>query len=52
MNLVADRKCFLTITTTGLSDVESWERIWEDASIATAKCIRDGKIGVVAGLGQ
>lgn len=46
-----NRKCFLTIQTTGRSDLENWERIWEDASLATAKCIRQGQVGEVAGLG-
>lgn len=46
-----DRRCFLTIQTTGMSDLESWERIWEDASLATAKCVRRGQAGEVAGLG-
>ena len=47
-----DRRCYLTIQTTGRSDLESWQRIWEDASIATAVCIRRGLIGEVAGLGK
>lgn len=47
-----DRRCFLTIQTTGKSDLENWERIWEDASLATAKCIRRGQAGEVAGLGM
>ena len=34
-----------------MSDLENWERIWEDASLATAKCIRRGQVGEVAGLG-
>ena len=46
-----DRRCFVTIQTTGRSDLENWERIWEDASLATAKCIRRGQAGEVAGLG-
>ncbi|KAG6991111.1 hypothetical protein G7Y79_00057g090930 [Physcia stellaris] len=46
-----DRRCFLTLQTTGKSDLENWERIWEDASLATAKCIRQGQAGEVAGLG-
>ena len=46
-----DGRCFLTIQTTGKSDLENWERIWEDASLATAKCIRRGYVGEVAGLG-
>ena len=46
-----DRTCFLTIQTTGKSDLENWERIWEDAALATAKCIRQGRAGEVFGLG-
>ena len=46
-----DRKCFLTIQTTGKSDLETFERIWEDASLATANCIRQGRVGEVDGLG-
>ena len=46
-----DRKCFLTIQTTGKSDLETFERIWEDASLATANCIRQGRVGEVEGLG-
>ena len=36
----------------GLSDVEKWERIWADASVITAMCIRAGKMGSVSGLGR
>ena len=36
----------------GSSDHEEWERIWEDASVVTARCIRAGKQGSVGGLGM
>ena len=36
----------------GLSDVEKWERIWADASVITAMCVRAGKMGSVSGLGR
>ena len=36
----------------GSSDHEEWERIWEDASVVTAMCIRAGKQGNVRGLGM
>ena len=36
----------------GSSDYEEWERIWEDASVVTARCIRAGKQGSVGSLGM
>ena len=52
VKLIADHKCSLTMSIGGLSDVEKWERIWADASVVTAMCIRAGKMGSVSGLGR
>lgn len=47
-----DHKCIMTLHTSGPSDSESWNRIWETATFVTAMCARRGKKGLYSQVGK
>ena len=49
---IGDRKCAMTIKTTGSSDKATWWQFWEAAVQLTGVCIRGGKGGNNPGIGE
>ena len=49
---VVDDKCIMILRSSGLSDSESWHRIWETATFVTAMCARRGKKGLYSQIGE
>ena len=50
--LKADVGCFLTLFSTGDSDIGYWYRMWEVMAAVFSICIRAGEGGSVRGLGE
>ena len=47
-----DRRCVMTLRSSGTIDSGTWGQVWEAATITTAMCTRQGKKGLYTQIGE